>query len=120
MEVRALLLALTFAACSTGDIVETTTGESFQEQIERECREAGLTCALVYQFTTPADNPLGLVELCVREEDRPVAEAEFGASMLSTHERFDSFLALGIKQNCIWCAGVGCNAYSGCFNCPVP
>lgn len=102
----------------TETVVEATTGESFQEQIERECKEAGLTCTLVRAFEARSESHDWNVELCIMPADIALAEAMHGKSRLTDHERFDDFYALGILPNCIWCAGFGCNAKDGCFNCP--
>lgn len=112
------LLIVALYACTTSDVIEAGTGETLQETLDRECRERGLICARVYEFATVADNPLGLVEMCVREEDLAFAESLYGDSMFSSHERFQRFYAIGIEPMCVWCAGFGCNALSGCFNCP--
>lgn len=114
MKACALLVCL---GC-TQTLVEQASGETPAELVARECRERGLTCALVYAFAEPAENPLGRVELCVRGEDLPAAAAEFGAYELSPHERFDKWRALGVQPVCIWCDGFGCNAYGGCYGCP--
>lgn len=111
-------LALLLVAGCTQTLVEQATGESPAEFIERECAERGWTCARVYAFDEPADNPLGRVELCVRAEDLPAAAALFGAYELSPHERFAQWRALGVEPVCIWCEGVGCNAFGGCWGCP--
>lgn len=117
---------LAISSCTTSDAIEGATGESLQETLDRECRERGLICARVYEFSTPADNPLGLVEMCVREEDLALAESIYGDSMWTSHERFDRYYAIGVEPMCVWCAGFGCNAYGSpsptpapsCFNCP--
>lgn len=90
------------------------------------CAAYGYTCGKVYQFDDqPADNPLGLVELCVRKSDLETAIMRFGPAQSSTDPRF----AAG--NLCLWCCGTGCpprgcNAYGGaveqtsCFCAGVP
>lgn len=117
MKLPAVLWWVCQLGC-TETLVEASTGESPSEFIQRECDERGWTCARVYAFDEPADNPLGRVELCVRAEDLPAAAALYGAYELSPHERFAQWRALGVEPVCIWCEGVGCNAYDGCWGCP--
>ncbi len=115
------LVALALLGCSTDDVVEVTTGETPAELLERTCAENGWSCQKVYAFTTPADNPLGVLEFCVHADDLALAESMFGASQLSPDPRFNSSRFLGVDPPCIWCGfGAGCNAYNGCFNCPTP
>jgi len=71
-------------------------------------------CGKVYQCDTPADNPLGLVEVCIPQfMDVSAAEAVYGSCELSTDPRLKSV------NLCWWCCGSGCgpgcNSYSGCF-----
>lgn len=112
-----LLCAL--AACSAEDVVETTTGETPAEFVERQCREQMLDCQRVYAFEAPADNPLGRVEMCVHADHLALAEALYGAYELSPDPRFAPYAALGVEPVCWWqCpTAKGCNAYGGCF-CP--
>lgn len=70
-------------------------------------------CGHVYMCDTPAENELGLTEVCVLD-DTPIAGVELtlGACMKTPRH-----------QGLCWhCCGegcsVGCNAYNGCF-CPV-
>ena len=74
-------------------------------------------CGEVYACDTPAENEVGLVEICISDAT-PIDEAEavYGPCELSPHERFD---ALG--HRCYWHCdeGGGCNAYNGCFGCPM-
>jgi hypothetical protein len=119
----AVAFSVAMCACSAEDVIDVTTGESPQETAERTCKEQMWNCQRVYQFETPAENPLGLIELCVHENDRARAEAEYGASQWTTHMRFQSYYLLGVEPICIWQCdyapgpGFGCNAYSGCY-CP--
>lgn len=113
------LIAWLLLSCTTGDVIEGATGETLQETLDRECEERGYVCARVREYTEPADNPLGLVEMCTRDEDIELAESIHGASRLSTHERFERFAILGVEPMCIWCEGFGGNSYSGSFNCPT-
>ena len=75
------------------------------------CPAYGFTCGKVYEFETPADNPLGLVELCVIEKDLAAASRIYGRARLSTDSRFDE------GNLCVWqCPSAkGCNSYGGCF-----
>jgi hypothetical protein len=73
-----------------------------------------LPCGHVYQCETPAENKLGLTEICVPQFiDISVAEVQYGACTPSTDPRFDG------GNLCWWCCGegctAGCNAYNGCF-----
>ncbi len=75
----------------------------------------GLDCGHVFVCDTPADNTLGVVELCIDDDnsskdDLALAESMYGACEPTPRHQ-------GI---CIWCPEKsGCNAFSGCFNCPV-
>lgn len=121
---KAWLLAIALCACSVEGAIDTATGESPQETAERVCVEQMWNCQRVFQFATPAENPLGFVELCVHEDDLSTAEAMYGASQWTTHERFQNYYLLGVEPMCIWqCPyapgpGFGCNAYDGCY-CPM-
>ena len=122
MRVAALIL---LAACTAEEALEVSTGEDPNEYATRYCKERNLQCGRVYAFETPADNPLGRVELCVMSDDLPAAEALYGASELSPDPRFDMWYALGVEPFCLWSCPApehGCNAYGGndikaCF-CP--
>lgn len=77
-----------------------------------------LPCGKVYACATPADNELGLIELCVPQFiDVSAVEAVHGECQLSPHERFAG------ANLCWWCCGEGCtrgcNAFDGCF-CDAP
>lgn len=106
----ALVIAL-LAACvdelGSTDLSAPGIGEVIDPSL---CGAYGLTCGNVYQFDEfPADNPLGLLELCVRKDDLPIAMAWFGPARPSTDPRF---LAKG--NLCRWrCPPPtrGCNAY---------
>lgn len=113
---RHMLAMLLVVACTTEDAFEGATGETPAEFIERQCREQHVTCARVYAFTQPADNPLGRVELCVRAEDLELAESLYGGpAELSPDPRFEQWKLLGVEPVCWWqCPPMrGCNAYGG-------
>lgn len=98
------------------DVVDPTDLVGIAEQYCKS--DPTLTCGKVYQFNeVPAENPLGLLEMCVTWPDHPdrpslaQAETEFGPSMLSTDPRFEN------ANLCWWqCPTArGCNSYSGCY-----
>ena len=113
-----LLFTLTLLIISVNcqQAVEATVEpEDLAGLAEQYCQaHPALPCGHVYQCDTPADNKLGLVEICVPQFiDISAAEAQYGACELSTDERFKD------GNLCWWCCGegctAGCNAYSGCF-----
>jgi hypothetical protein len=108
------------AACQ--DVVREPVAEAFSpsDQIEQACKEYKFTCGRVRAFTEiPAENPLGLLEMCIRLEDVELAESEWGPSVLSPDPRFQPYKLWGIEPYCVHdCpATTGCNAYNGCY-CP--
>lgn len=111
----AAIILTVFGGCTTEDAFEGATGETPAEFIERQCKEQQVTCARVYAFTQPADNPLGRVELCVRAEDLALAESIYGGpAELSPDPRFDQWKLLGVEPVCWWQCPIsmrGCNAY---------
>jgi hypothetical protein len=126
MPLTGISLILLVAYLSAGCITEVVKPEEVVEPddlvgiAEDYCRsDLTLPCGKVYEFDVHAENPLGLLELCVPwllHPDRPTlaqAEAEFGPSRLSTDSRFAS------ANLCWWqCPTMrGCNSYSGCY-CP--
>jgi hypothetical protein len=106
-------------SCTTEDAFTAGTGETPAQFIERQCKEQMITCARVYAYETPADNPLGQVEMCTRAEDLASATAMYGAAELSPDARFDQWRLLGVEPICWWqCPSAkGCNSYTGCW-CP--
>lgn len=76
------------------------------------CPTSLIDCGHVYVCATPADNELGVVEICVDVDDQPgdldAAEAIYGACEPTPRHQ-------GL---CIWCpAGAGANAFNGSFDC---
>lgn len=122
---QASLIALVLAACAQTLEQAQPEPDDLAGAAETYCKlHPDLPCGKVYQFDTPADDPLGLIEMCVPQPytdpvtmaPRPTleeAETMFGASMLSTDPRFDR------ANLCWWCCGPGCtrgcNSYSGCW-----
>lgn len=83
---------------------------------------AGSECATVYAFAEPANNDLGHVELCVREQDLSAAQDEHGIAWPSDDVRFSKYAIAGIDPPCFWCCGNDCsrgaNAYGGSYCLP--
>ncbi len=75
----------------------------------------GLDCGHVFLCEAEAENALGRVELCIDDDnaakdDLALAEEAYGACEPTPRHQ-------GI---CLFCPEEkGCNAFSGCFNCPV-
>lgn len=111
-------LLFIFSCGEVADVVDVGP-EDLSGAADAYCKaNPHLPCGKVYACATEADNPVGLVELCIPQfMDKSQAEALYGACELSPHERFDD------ANLCWWCCGpgctAGCNAYSGCF-CPAP
>ncbi len=110
--------ALVFLLLSCQSVEEAVVEpEDVAGLAEAYCRSHPmLPCGKVYACDTPADNKLGLVEVCVPQfMDISQAESVYGSCVLSPDPR------LAAANLCWWCCGMGCtagcNAYSGCF-CP--
>lgn len=106
-----MLLAL--VACADVKMAAGTVGGTVAEYVACPVIP-GLDCGHVFVCATPWDNPLGLVELCIDDDNSAAtaladAEAVYGACEPTPRHQ-------GI---CIYCpSGGGCNAYNGCFGCP--
>lgn len=71
-----------------------------------------IDCGQVFACSAPADNELGVVEICIDVDDQPedldAAEALYGACEPTPRH----------SGLCIVCPdGAGCNAFNGCFGC---
>ncbi len=108
-----VILVLALVACD--DVVVVPDPGDLADIAEQYCADhPELPCGHVYACTTPADNELGRVEVCIsRWQDVAEAEALYGPCELSPHERFSE------SHLCWWCCGEGCgrgcNSYSGCL-----
>lgn len=117
-----VIAGLLISGCAT-EVVKQETPD-LTDVAEAYCKaNPDLNCGHVYACQTYADNPIGLIELCIPQEDpavnRPTleqAEGEFGSCELSPSPRFSS------SHLCWWCCGPtcgrGCNSFSGCY-CPA-
>lgn len=122
----AVLVGLYLLSGCFSDVVKPTDivePEDLTEIAEGYCKtDLTLTCGKVYGFPeTPAENAIGMLEMCVSWPDNPErpslaeAEAEFGPSILSPDARFAN------ANLCWWqCPGLrGCNSYNSCYCGPV-
>jgi hypothetical protein len=74
----------------------------------------GLNCGHVFLCDTPADNPLGKVEICIDDDADDKDDLAFAEMTYGTCEPTPRHQGI-----CAWCPEEkGCNAFSGCFNCP--
>jgi hypothetical protein len=110
-----LLYATLASGCAAVESVEPTSDTSACERAKPDNAE----CATVYAFAEPADNELGHIELCVREQDLRAAQLEHGIAWPSDSERFAKYAAIGIDPPCFWCCtgdcGRGANALNGTY-----
>lgn len=79
------------------------------------CPTGILECGHVFMCEgTPRDNPLGIVEICIDDDDHPeqldAIESTYG--MCSPTSRHEGLCWYGCKPH------DGCNAYDGCY-CPA-
>lgn len=95
------------------EVVPDPIGDIF-EIAEQQCAlHPEYPCGHVWMCDTPAQNELGMVEVCVWNQT-PITDVEavYGSCILSPSERFHG------HQLCWWgCVKgwVGCNSFSGCF-----
>lgn len=112
--IRLLPLLVCLSACPKAKTVLGEVGGAAAEYIVCPVFP-GLNCGHVFMCATPAENELGHVEICVDDDDDSkddlaLAEATYGTCEPTPRHQ-------GI---CIWCPEEsGCNAFSGCFNCPA-
>lgn len=95
------LLACTEVRDAGGQVVEWVA-----------CPTHLIDCGQVFACATPADNELGVVELCIDVDDQP-GDLDVAESLYGTCEPTPRHQGL-----CIWCPdGAGGNAFSGSFDC---
>lgn len=111
---RAAVLCLALAACAETKQVAGTVGGTVAEFIACPVIP-GLDCGHVFVCATPADNELGLIEICIdddNDEKTALADAEAVYGACEPTPRHQGL--------CIWCPdGKGSNAFNGSFGCPV-